>query len=149
MKTKLISGSWSEGNIKRAATLFLWEAGPVFQVVRKPCNVSTSEPMTPPGDYQIKTLQSESLMLLIKEPTPKSELPWPWSWQIYVLPVSKFWASAHLAPLGIQDSDNKQSPLSFSWKISALASVRSRELVLILGPMIWAVWPGVTHVYDY
>lgn len=75
-------------------------------------------------------------MLLIKEKTPKSGFPWLLAGQIYVLPASKSSASIHLARLGTRYSENKQSPLLFSWNISASASVRgclgglvSRELM--------------------
>lgn len=142
MKTELISGSQSEENIQRAAAPFLWEAGPASLVAREPCSMSTSGPTSALGDYQMKTLQSECLMLLIKEQAPKSGLSWPLAEQIYVLPASKSWASMHLAALGNQDSDTKQSPLPFPWDISASASVRGlswfqSSLCGLVSPFFW------------
>lgn len=69
MKTKLLPGFGYKKNIKKAAFPFLWEVSLASLVGRKPCNMSMSKPMTLLGDYQVKTFQWKTLMLLIKEQT--------------------------------------------------------------------------------
>jgi hypothetical protein len=97
---------------KSAIFPLFWEASPVSPVARKPCNMSMSKPMPPRGDYQIKILQLKSLMISIKEQTPKPDFPQPLSW-VDLCSVSKSWARSHLELLRTQDTSTKQSLYSF------------------------------------